>query len=76
MKKNKEMEVCSENEENFSPEKQKRINGEMKKRKKRNISNCFCKIYCIHNKKDQYIPWEITKTEEQRKRIIQKYLYY
>ena len=26
--------------------------------------NFVSKIYCIHNKKDQYIPWEITKTEQ------------
>ncbi len=41
MKKNKEMEVCSENEENFSPEKQKRINEEMKKRKKKEYIKLF-----------------------------------
>ncbi len=42
-KEDKEMEVSSENEENFSPEKQKRIDKEMKKRqqKKKSVSNYF-----------------------------------
>ena len=35
------MEVSSENEENFSPEKQKRIDEEMKKRKKKEYIKLF-----------------------------------
>ena len=56
MKKN-EMEVSSENEENFSPEKQKRIDEEMKKSQQiqRTHQIVSIKIYGIHNKKDEYI---------------------
>ena len=57
-KEDKEMEVSSENEENFSPEKQKRIDEEMKKSQQiqRTHQIVSIKIYGIHNKKDEYIP--------------------
>ena len=50
----------------------------MKKWKKDNKKkgNVSTEIYGIHNKKDEYIPWVIPKTEEQKKRIIEKCLYY
>ena len=71
MKKN-EMEVSSENEENFSPEKQKRIDEEMKKSQQiqRTHQIVSIKIYGIHNKKDEYITWVVhrrTKKENYRK---------
>ena len=47
----------------------------MKKRQQKK-GNLFTEIYWIHNKKDEYIPWVIPKTEEQKKRIIEKCLYY
>ena len=51
-KEDKEMEVSSENEENFLPEK-KRIDEKMKKRNKKKGMYQFvsAEIYGIHNKK-------------------------
>ena len=76
-KEDKEMEVSSESEEDLSPEEQKRIDEEMKKRqqkKKGMRQSVSAEVYGIHNKKEAFVPRVIPKTEEQKKRIVEKCL--
>ena len=76
-KEDKEMEVSSESEEDLSPEEQKRIDEEMKKRqqkKKGMRQSVSAEVYGIHNKKEDFVPRVIPKTDEQKKRITEKCL--
>ena len=71
----KEMEVSSESESNISPEEQKKIGEEMKKRqqKKRVFrQSVSAEVYGIHNKKKPFVPRVIPKTNEQKERIREK----
>ena len=74
-KEDKEMEVSSESEDDITPEEQKRIDEEMKKRamiKKGNRTSVSAEVYGIHNVKKPYVPRVINKTEEQIARIKDK----
>ncbi len=74
-KEDKEMEVSSESESNISPEEQKKIDEEMRKRqqKKRGFrSSVSAEVYGFHNKKKPYVPRVIPKTNEQKERIKEK----
>ena len=66
------MEVSSESEDDISPEEQKKIDEEMKKRqakKKGNRTSVSAEVYGIHNVKKPYVPRVIPKTEQQISRI-------
>ena len=74
-KEDKEMEVSSESDSNVSPEEQKKIDEEMKKRqqkKKGFRTSVSAEVYGIHNKKKPYVPRVIPKTNEQKERIKEK----
>jgi cAMP-dependent protein kinase regulator len=69
------MEVSSESDEDITPEEQKRIDEEMKKRqikKKGNRTSVSAEVYGIHNIKKPYVPRVIPKNEEQIARIKDK----
>ena len=70
----KEMEVPSSDSEEDSEE-QKKFDEELKKRqekKKNGRTSVSAEVYGIHNVKKPYIPRVIPKTEEQKKRIMDK----
>ena len=70
----KEMEVPSSDSEEDSEE-QKKFDEELKKRqekKKNGRTSVSAEVYGIHNIKKPYIPRVIPKTEEQKKRIMDK----
>ena len=74
-KEDKEMEVSSESDSNVSPEEQKKIDEEMKKRqqkKKGFRTSVSAEVYGIHNKKKPFVPRVIPKTNEQKENIREK----
>lgn len=74
-KEDKEMVVSSEDEEELSPEDQKKIDEEMKKRqqKKKNMRvSVSAEVYGFFNKKKEFKPRVIPKTDEQVSRIKEK----
>lgn len=66
----KEMEIQSDDSEEVSKEEQEKINAEIAKRqqKKRGFrQSVSAEVYGFHNKKEDYVPRVIPKTEQQKK---------
>ena len=74
-KEDKEMEISSDESEEPDEEEQRRIDEEMKRRqqaKKKFRVSVSAEVYGIHNKKEDYVPRVIPKSDEQRATIRSK----
>lgn len=74
-KEDKEMEISSESEDEITPEEQAKFDMEMKKKQQKKKvfrQSVSAEVYGLHNKKGDFVPRNIPKSEEQKKSILDK----